>query len=736
MTELALQGCSFEPLISYLKALGILRLVAEDRTNGDPEARSSWRRRIFTLESRFDCDGLAEYFHRAYRPTPILVPWSGGDFFGVSPEGNVGPYAKTPTSTRIIEAFLASKSERLAHYRRAIQLVLEVMSQEGIDSKKAIEGGKGKERKSGLLAAIRARGDEDLVRWVDAAAVIEEDRVTFNTLLGSGGGSDGNSHYSDNFMQHLWDALPEFEEQGSTRARIEFIRSALFGERVRGLTERTPSLFSSGGVGGPNASLGFEGGSVLNSWDFILALEGTICFAGAVSRKLSSSGAMAFPFSVLLSAGGYGTAVGKESGQREIWVPVWHRPISLPELLLIFSEGRAQTGRRLSRTGADFARAVASFGVDAGIDAFQRFGFVKGRVGGENYTTSVPLGLFPVKERRQASLLLEIDDWLERFRSACRDDAGPPRFQTALRRIETAIINLGRYGGKKWMLQVLCALGNAERELACGERFRSNDLRTIPPIPTLEAQWIQACDDGSVEFRLAAALAGINGDRQAGVGELRENLEPVQRDQFGRWTWTSGSGVVWGTRDLARNLAQVLWRRVMDSQRANMAHPALWSSALAHMHDVAAFLARETDDAYTGDLIWGLMLVDHSARWQTDDVERSEVIGVPAVYAMLKLCFLPGKLRWREREFDISSDPAILGRLRAEDVQAAVKIAAQRIRIAGLSLKWKGQEDTLVGAARLSAALLIPMRNHSWLAGLVVRRAGEEIVATEEGVVN
>lgn len=72
MTELALQGCSFEPLISYLKALGILRLVAEDRTNGDPEARSSWRRRIFTLESRFDCDGLAEYFHRAYRPTPIL----------------------------------------------------------------------------------------------------------------------------------------------------------------------------------------------------------------------------------------------------------------------------------------------------------------------------------------------------------------------------------------------------------------------------------------------------------------------------------------------------------------------------------------------------------------------------------------------------------------------------------------------------------------------------------------
>jgi hypothetical protein len=40
MPELILHGCTPEPLMSYLKALGILRLVAEQ---ADPEARGAWR---------------------------------------------------------------------------------------------------------------------------------------------------------------------------------------------------------------------------------------------------------------------------------------------------------------------------------------------------------------------------------------------------------------------------------------------------------------------------------------------------------------------------------------------------------------------------------------------------------------------------------------------------------------------------------------------------------------------
>lgn len=46
-----LTGCTPEPLMNYLKALGVLRLVSEQ---ADPEARGYWRGDRFVLESRLD----------------------------------------------------------------------------------------------------------------------------------------------------------------------------------------------------------------------------------------------------------------------------------------------------------------------------------------------------------------------------------------------------------------------------------------------------------------------------------------------------------------------------------------------------------------------------------------------------------------------------------------------------------------------------------------------------------
>ncbi len=266
-----------------------------------------------------------EYFSEFYRPTPIVVPWSGSDFFGVRTEVQIGKSPKAPTSTAIIEAFLATDGERLADYRRVIALTLDLMTANGVETKSDIEGSKGKETKRAFLAALRSNLPETTVQWIDAAALIEEDRIAFNVLLGSGGGSDGNSHYSDNFMQNLWDCLPEFDGQRARTRPPRALQNALFGLPAKGFSDRTASLFNSGAVGGPNATSGFEGDSVLNSWDFILALEGTLCFAGAVARKLSSEReGSAFPFAVSMSPVGYGTAVSKESTQREIWFPVWN----------------------------------------------------------------------------------------------------------------------------------------------------------------------------------------------------------------------------------------------------------------------------------------------------------------------------------------------------------------------------------------------------------------------------
>ena len=76
-----LSGCTPIPLAHYLKALGILRLVSEQV---DADATGWWKNDTFWLRSSLDREGLVEFFLEKYSPTPIVVPWSGADFFEVN----------------------------------------------------------------------------------------------------------------------------------------------------------------------------------------------------------------------------------------------------------------------------------------------------------------------------------------------------------------------------------------------------------------------------------------------------------------------------------------------------------------------------------------------------------------------------------------------------------------------------------------------------------------------------
>ena len=67
-----LPGCAPEPLMAYLKAIGVLRLVAEQQ---DPAARGSWGPSGFILTSSLNDQNLLAFFLQAYAPTPIVAPW-------------------------------------------------------------------------------------------------------------------------------------------------------------------------------------------------------------------------------------------------------------------------------------------------------------------------------------------------------------------------------------------------------------------------------------------------------------------------------------------------------------------------------------------------------------------------------------------------------------------------------------------------------------------------------------
>ena len=73
--DVPLAGCAPVPLAHYLKALGILRLVSDQR---DANAKGFWKNDIFHLVSALDRDAIVNFFLSEYCPTPITAPWNGG----------------------------------------------------------------------------------------------------------------------------------------------------------------------------------------------------------------------------------------------------------------------------------------------------------------------------------------------------------------------------------------------------------------------------------------------------------------------------------------------------------------------------------------------------------------------------------------------------------------------------------------------------------------------------------
>ena len=745
--DLELPGCTPEPLMAYLKALGILRLVSEQK---DQNARGWWKNDVFWLRSPLDKDALVKFFLEEYKPTPILVPWSGGDFFGVNWQPQPANFNKTPTASKAIEAILATTTPRFEPYRKALQACKRALDDCGIDTKEKM----GKQ-KWAFIQTLRSTCDEPgVIEWMDAAAAGTVER--FAALLGSGGGSDGNTHFSDNFMQNLWDVLQDFDNQrqpargqpnhSTVETSRELLQDALFESGTNRLIEkRTSSLYDSGAVGGPNATQGMERESLSNPWNVILALEGTVSFAGAATKRLSASAANegAFPFQVAASVTVQDGLADKERAGTEVWLPLWTRRARSDEVLALLREGRAQCGPRPARTGVDMARAIASLGVDRGIRAFGRYAILKGRVGGENYNTAASVGRFEVAERRHVDLLREVDPWLERFRRAAGDKNAPPRFGSALRRIDSAIFEYCRYGGNSFFQRILIALGRAERELANAERFR--EAKRLRPLAGLSPEWTNAADDGSTEFAFARSLAAVY-DPQGRIGPLRANLECVDWKKYCRAWAEKERCVVWNAAELATNLANVLQRRMMDGDRAGCDRLPLMSRVAVPLGTIASLLANDLDDELVEGLIWGLMLVDQRrkterGRKRGQAAQPDSVPLLPRDYALLKLLFLPraltidhkvdGMVSWRlardgEAGIAIRPEPRILPLLRAGRIGEACRIAAQRQRMSGLSPMpgplstgvmrdgdWAERDVDHRHAERLAAALLIPVSSKS-----------------------
>jgi CRISPR-associated protein Csx17 len=714
--DIRLSGCTPDPLMSYLKALGVFRVVAEQ---ADPHAQLSWTSGIAQLHVNFDPDGLVNFFLDKYKPTPIIGPWGARSGFY--------PGSSESSARQALEAIEGHKTDRLAHFGQTIRAVRGILTGLGIHTKEDLDKDDNYFR---LLRTLRNELPDHgpfrpLAQWLDDVYILMEDDRKFPPLLGTGG-NEGSGSYMSNFCQ-LVAALVV------NRSAEQGVPAALYGSPSQIRTNVMVGQFAPGAIGGPNSSVGFGGGGGANPWDFLLAIEGTLLFRGSAARRfgIDIDGKAAFPFTVNPNPVGYGSAAEAEEARAELWMPEWSNAVTLPELEYLLNEGRAQFGRRQAHSTLEFARAAVTLGVSRGVNGFHRYSLVKRN--GLSYFAAY-LGRFRVRQVPRARLLDQLDGWLAPYRRLAGADKAPARFAAAIRGIDTAMYDVCRYGDSpQYMQAVLRAVGRAERELAHAAKARA-EYSGLSPVRGLSADWLTACDDGSAEFRLALSLAVLPG-RSGRHRPFRMYLEPVVPYSRKRWKFEDNApGVVWSNSDLPSNLAAVLSRRLLDgsAQEAGMVitqieysqHP-LWvpSRYRPLLGDVLQFLAGESDDEVITDLLWALPAVDAAKSYFRFNRSSPTSRRPPSDYAVLKLVYLsesvihPGGIG----EVIIRIEPRTAALLRAGRLDDAVEVACRRLQVSGLPpyltapiagviKPVRGLPTTNDRTCRLLASLLFPLR--------------------------
>jgi CRISPR-associated protein Csx17 len=617
VTAVQLDGCRTQPLGSYLKALGLLRLVGEQV---DRDATGRWDGEAFVLDSPLDADGLVRFLVDDYQPTPLVAPWNGRGGFRTE---------ESRPSERLLSEFEHAVDDRLNVFQEAIFAGREVYQRARASSWDP------KKHKHLWVEACRATFPDQAVVWIDSVVVLTGQKPVFPPILGGAGGVLGSMDLSSNFMDHL--AVVLRLPFGRPKLTLESVQqlavSALFEVGQPRLLTASSGQFNPGSaLTGTSSPTGLAS-KLVNPWDYILLLEGALLFASSAARRLGSASA-AMPFMVTSSAVGYPSAAAEE-GEGEIWAPIWNRPATTQELARLLGEGRAAWKKTQAKTGIDFVRALASLGVDRGISHFVRH-VVAERLG--QSSLAVPVGRIEVRAKPEVPVLAALDPWVGRLRRA-RDV--PAAVATALRRLDAAQFEVSVRGGPAWLQQVLVAAAELEVLVSRSPALRDKEVRH--PLQGLRAtEWLPLLDDGTPELRLAAAIASQS-DRVTSPGPLTDFdrhsgspalfLRAVLRDSPWAIEWSRRPPRVpgHGHRPVTEVLAQLLVRRAIDvaGRRAGPdegggqvgVQPAFHHGLRAPVADVAAFVEGRLDQARLDRLLAGMLLLDWRAR--ADDFDTS-----------------------------------------------------------------------------------------------------------------
>jgi CRISPR-associated protein Csx17 len=386
------------------------------------------------------------------------------------------------------------------------------------------------------------------------------------------------------------------------------------------------------------------------------------------------------------------------------------------EVVQFFAEGRALVRRAAASDGWSMARAVASLGVRRGVSEFVRFGYLQRN----NLAThfAVPLGRFRVPDRpcSYVACLDDLDGWLRRLRHEARSRNAPDRLKLAERSLTDSLFAVTQEPEHpvRWQA-VLIALEGVEGVQITGSGYRAG------PAPKLRSEWVEAADDGSVEFRLAVAFA-LQARKFTTSGRP---LDPIRRHWLPldpkrpRSYATTGTGnqarlqtavdTVLRGRNGTDDAIALVKRRLIEAAQSGERGLALrpLPGFAVHVADVRSLTCGSVDLNRALTLARALMALDReSPPRRLAPLNSADSAWPDDAWITIRLCTSPWPLPDGR---NVPVDPAIFRRLESGDASTAVELALRRLRASGIYPTVRAAAASPETARLWAAALAFPI---------------------------
>lgn len=728
--KITIPGCNPEPLSSYLKALGLFRIIS---LQASKNTTASWESNNFILETELDRQQLLSFILNEYKPSPVISPWNKGSFIFIHRRSNgiykdimssndprikpiqddIGRLERMPSLSYMHDTLIKFKNRFISNTGNAkkdntkkdIKKILDGMNNimagnEEIQISTLYSNGieevqnavdyfeKNVLDLNRVIAESRATLSDDFVEWADACVVLDPDIKKITAPLLGTGGNEGSLEYGTKFMTYVYEMLLK-----SKKISGELLESCLFGTDTKNLMKDNIGKFYPGKSGGYNQGNAIESKEFfINPWEYILLIEGLFLWSNSISKRNNPNAKnyLMSPFTVSLFQAGYPSSEVGDAKSSETWIPIWENPIHIQELYTLFATGRAVFTNKDAKTGLEFTQAVKTFGVDRGIKQFIRY-ITAIRKGIGNFL-SIPVSTLNIDYDEKVIHSREINSIISSFKNS-RPQNPPASYENILRNLNNAAYNFTLHTDILSAQKILIACGLAEG-------YASRNTNNFKPLGKLNPIWIQYAYDDSPEFRIALAIASINGD----IGNFRQELEPVDESST-RWfnpgLWIQS----WVGNTLSQKMAGVVHRRLIKAIQAESKEIPLNGKFHVSPEEVSMYIDGALNENKIETLIPGLSMIDWS-KYNADKIlsslQKTDCkYPVNRSYAIIKAALLD--------DGDSSAiESRLIPLLSANRISDAVKIAERRVFVKNKLYTSISVPNNNNGIS-IAAALLIPI---------------------------